>query len=70
MVAIWERLFQKQSNKAEQAVEKQQPTPESVGDRTAIYQKFNLEIREERGSHGSSPSYRPAPQTRYIQRYF
>lgn len=70
MVAIWGRFFQQQSNKAEQVVEEQQPTSESMSDRIEIYKQFNLEVREERGGYGSSPSYRSAPRTRYIQRYF
>ncbi|KAM3098272.1 hypothetical protein ACKFKG_06105 [Phormidesmis sp. 146-35] len=70
MVALWERFFPKQSNRAEQAAEEQQLTPESLSDRLEIYKQFNLEIKEERGGYGDSRFYRPAPRTRYIQRYF
>lgn len=69
MVAIWGRFFPKQSNKTEQAVEKQ-PVQESLSDRLEIYKQFNLETQEDRGRYGDSPVYRPAPRTRYIQRYF
>jgi hypothetical protein len=69
MAALWERFFPKQSNKAEQAAENQPSTPQSWSDRIAIYQKFDLESREERGSY-DSPCYRPAPRSRHIQRYF
>lgn len=67
MVAIWGRFFPKLSKQTKQAVEEQPPTPD-WSDRLEIYKKFSAEDREERG--GSDPYYRPAPRTRYIQRYF
>lgn len=70
MVAIWGRFFPKQTNKAAQAAEEQASTPESLSDRIEIYKQFNLNLQEDRGGYDDSRSYRFAPRTRYIQRYF
>lgn len=70
MVAIWGRLFTKQSDKSEQAIEEQQSTQQSLSDRLKIYRKFNLEVQEERGGYSNSSAYPSAPRTRRIPRYF